>query len=56
VREDLIRQLLDRRRAVRAVRLVNRLRHPYHRVDGDFYTEVRAYTLHPTLYTLTPNS
>jgi len=40
MREGLIRQLLERRRAVRVVRLVNRLRHPYHKVDGDFSSEV----------------
>ena len=40
LREHMIRQLLERRRAVRVARLVNRLRHPYHKVDGDFASEV----------------
>ena len=40
VREEMIRQLLERRRAVRVVRLVNRLHQPYCKVDGDFYQEV----------------
>ena len=34
-RESLVRQLLDRRRAVRVVRLVNRVRLPFYRGDAD---------------------
>ena len=40
-----VRQLLDRRRAVRVVRLVNRVQLPFHRGDADDVADVQREVL-----------